>query len=177
MTEAKVGHVSFWHKADVSVLNGDMMNQYKNILVTFVCFFLISGCAERAENPETIMQGSIRYVNNLKLITSQSIDGVESISCNDLEREVVAEGGVRFTNDEVLITVRRIDGRTGDTIWSTVYSRSYSDRAEINAIQTEIAENIVRELGADSLPCGSEVAKFIGESLVKKVEDEDSNSK
>jgi TolB-like protein len=61
----------------------------------------------------------------------------------------ILEGSVRKQDEQVRITVQLIDGKRDRHLWSENYDRKLTD---IFYIQSEIAENIGRELKAVITP-------------------------
>ncbi len=72
-----------------------------------------------------------------------------TLSLMEIARELnvsaILEGSVRKMGNNVRITVQLIDARTDTHLWSEIYDRDISD---IFAIQSEVAQNVARELKA-----------------------------
>jgi TolB-like protein len=64
---------------------------------------------------------------------------------HELHVSALLEGSVQKTGNKVRITTQLIDPRTGFHLWSETYDRDLSD---VFSIQTEIAQNVAKELKA-----------------------------
>jgi len=61
----------------------------------------------------------------------------------------ILEGSVRKQNNQIIITAQLIDAHSDTNLWSDNYIRDLTD---VFAIQSEIAENVAKELGAKITP-------------------------
>jgi TolB-like protein len=66
-----------------------------------------------------------------------------------LRVENILEGSVQYAEGQVRITAQLINPSTGAHLWSGNYDRPFAD---VFAIQSEIASNIARAIGAELLP-------------------------
>ena len=98
---------------------------------------------------------AISKVSDLKVISRISVMQYRDKTRNT--REIgqtlgvayLLEGSVRHTNDKVRITAQLIDARNDQHVWAEHYDR---DLADVFAIQSEVAENIVAQLKANLSP-------------------------
>ena len=98
---------------------------------------------------------AISKVSDLKVISRSSVMQYRDKTRN--MREIgqtlgvayLLEGSVRHTNDKVRITAQLIDTRNDRHVWAEHYDR---DLADVFAIQSEVAENIVAQLKANLSP-------------------------
>jgi TolB-like protein/Tfp pilus assembly protein PilF len=88
-------------------------------------------------------------IGGLKVIsrTSSMRYKNSNMSIKEIARELgvasILEGSVRRSGDNVRITVQLIDARSDAHLWSEIYDRDISD---IFSIQSEVAQNIAKEL-------------------------------
>ena len=88
-------------------------------------------------------------VGELKVISSTSSKRYKNtkLSIKDIARELgvssILEGSVQKIGNNIRITVQLIDANTDGHIWSEIYDKNISD---IFKIQTEVAQNVAREL-------------------------------
>src|SRR6266581_2434506 len=95
---------------------------------------------------------ALSKVSDLKVISRSSVMRYREKSRN--VREVsealrvayVLEGSVRRSNDKVRVAAQLIDARNDEHLWAEHYDR---DLADVFAIQSEVAENIVAQLKAN----------------------------
>ncbi len=95
---------------------------------------------------------ALSKVSDLKVISRSSVMRYREKSRN--VREVsealrvayVLEGSVRRSNDKVRVAAQLIDARNDEHVWAEHYDRALAD---VFAIQSEIAENIVAQLKAN----------------------------
>jgi TolB-like protein/class 3 adenylate cyclase/Flp pilus assembly protein TadD len=98
---------------------------------------------------------ALSQVSDLKVISRNSVMQYRDKARN--MREIgqalsvahLLEGSVRRANDKVRITAQLIDARNDEHIWAEHYDR---DLADVFAIQSEVAENIVAQLKANISP-------------------------
>lgn len=98
---------------------------------------------------------ALSKVSDLKVISRSSVMQYRSNARN--VREIgqalrvahVLEGSVRRSDNKIRITAQLIDARTDEHIWGEHYDR---DLADVFAIQSEVAENIVAQLKANLSP-------------------------
>ena len=90
-------------------------------------------------------------VGELKVISSTSTKRYKNteLSLRDISKELgvssILEGSVQKIGSNVRITAQLIDARTDTHLWSETYDKDLSD---IFSIQTEVAQNVARELKA-----------------------------
>ncbi len=70
----------------------------------------------------------------------------------ELKVDAVVEGTVLRSGDRVRVTAQLIRAATDSHLWADTYER---DTADLFALQTEIAENIARQIGATVRPASS----------------------
>jgi TolB-like protein/class 3 adenylate cyclase/Tfp pilus assembly protein PilF len=95
---------------------------------------------------------ALSQVSDLKVISRNSVMQYRDKARNT--REIgqalgvahLLEGSVRRENDKVRITAQLIDARSDEHLWAEHYDR---DLADVFAIQSEVAENIVAQLRAN----------------------------
>jgi TolB-like protein/Flp pilus assembly protein TadD len=98
---------------------------------------------------------ALSKVSDLKVISRNSVMQYRDKARNT--REIgqalgvahLLEGSVRRANDKVRITAQLIDARSDRHVWAEHYDR---DLADVFAIQSEVAENIVAQLKANISP-------------------------
>src|SRR6266700_3636521 len=98
---------------------------------------------------------ALSKVSDLKVISRNSV--MQSRGQTQNTREIgqalgvahLLEGSVRRANDKVRITAQLIDARSDGHLWAEHYDR---DLADVFAIQSEVAENIVAQLRASISP-------------------------
>src|SRR6266487_101605 len=98
---------------------------------------------------------ALSKVSDLKVISRNSVMQYRDKARN--MREIgqalgvahLLEGSVRRANDKVRITAQLIDARSDGHLWAEHYDR---DLADVFAIQSEVAENIVAQLKANISP-------------------------
>jgi TolB-like protein/class 3 adenylate cyclase/Flp pilus assembly protein TadD len=98
---------------------------------------------------------ALSKVSDLKVISRNSVMQYREKARNT--REIgqalgvahLLEGSVRRANDKVRITAQLIDARSDRHVWAENYDR---DLADVFAIQSEVAENIVAQLKANISP-------------------------
>jgi TolB-like protein/Flp pilus assembly protein TadD len=98
---------------------------------------------------------ALSKVSDLKVISRNSVMQYRDKARNT--REIgqalgvahLLEGSVRRANDKVRITAQLIDARSDRHVWAEHYDR---DLADVFAIQSEVAENIVAKLKANISP-------------------------
>jgi TolB-like protein/class 3 adenylate cyclase/Flp pilus assembly protein TadD len=98
---------------------------------------------------------ALSQVSDLKVISRNSVMPYRDQARNT--REIgqalgvahLLEGSVRRANDKIRITAQLIDARNDEHIWAEHYDR---DLADVFAIQSEVAENIVAQLKANLSP-------------------------
>ena len=83
---------------------------------------------------------------------------------NELGVTYVVEGSVRRSGDRVRVTAQLIDATTDDHLWAENYDRELAD---VFAIQTAVAQEIVRALQAELSP---EEERLISEQPTENVE-------
>ena len=100
------------------------------------------------------MEAILNYlskVGELKVISSTSTKRYRDteLSVKEIARELgvasILEGSVQKTGNKVRITAQLIDARTDAHLWSEIYDKDISD---IFAIQSEVAQNVAKELKA-----------------------------
>ena len=90
-------------------------------------------------------------VGELKVISSTSTKRYKNteLSLKEIARELgvasILEGSVQKIGNNVRITAQLIDAKTDVHLWSEIYDRDISD---IFSIQSEVAQNVARELKA-----------------------------
>ncbi len=90
-------------------------------------------------------------VGELKVISSTSTKRYRDteLSIKEIARELgvvsILEGSVQKIGNNVRITAQLIEAKTDVRLWSETYDRDFSD---IFSIQTEVAENVAKELKA-----------------------------
>ena len=67
----------------------------------------------------------------------------------ELRVQTIMEGSVQYAEGQVRITAQLINPETGAHLWSGNYDRPFTD---VFTIQSEIAQNIARAIGAKLLP-------------------------
>jgi TolB-like protein/AraC-like DNA-binding protein/predicted Zn-dependent protease len=103
-------------------------------------------------------------IGDLRVISRTSVERFRDskLSTTEIARSIgvnyILEGSVRKQDEQVRITVQLIDGKRDRHLWSENYDRKLTD---IFYIQSEIAENIGRELKAVITP--------MEKTLIKKV--------
>src|SRR5229473_4401806 len=98
---------------------------------------------------------ALSQVSDLKVISRNSVMQYRDKARN--MREIgqalgvahLLEGSVRRENDKIRITAQLIDARNDKHLWAEHYDR---DLADVFAIQSEVAENIVAQLKANLSP-------------------------
>lgn len=98
---------------------------------------------------------ALSQVSDLKVISRNSVMQYRDQARNT--REIgqalgvahLLEGSVRRANDKIRITAQLIDARNDKDLWAEHYDR---DLADVFAIQSEVAENIVAQLKANISP-------------------------
>ncbi len=98
---------------------------------------------------------ALSQVSDLKVISRNSVMHYRDQARNT--REIgqalgvahLLEGSVRRANDKIRITAQLIDARNDKHLWAEHYDR---DLADVFAIQSEVAENIVAQLKANLSP-------------------------
>jgi len=98
---------------------------------------------------------ALSQVSDLKVISRNSVMQYRGQTQNT--REIgqalgvahLLEGSVRRENDKIRITAQLIDARNDKHLWAEHYDR---DLADVFAIQSEVAENIVAQLKANISP-------------------------
>src|SRR6266496_1989953 len=98
---------------------------------------------------------ALSKVSDLKVISRNSVMQYRGQAQNT--REIgqalgvahLLEGSVRRENDKIRITAQLIDARNDKHLWAEHYDR---DLADVFAIQSEVAENIVAQLKANISP-------------------------
>jgi TolB-like protein len=94
-------------------------------------------------------------VGELKVISSTSTKRYRDteLSIKDIARELgvasILEGSVQKIGNSVRITAQLIEAKTDVHLWSETYDRDLSD---IFSIQTEVAQNVAKELKATLTP-------------------------
>ena len=90
-------------------------------------------------------------VGELKVISSTSTKRYKNteLSIKEIARELgvasILEGSVQKIGNNVRITAQLIETKTDVHLWSEIYDKDISD---IFAIQSEVAQNVARELKA-----------------------------
>jgi TolB-like protein len=101
-----------------------------------------------------IVEAILNYlskVGELKVISSTSTKRYRDteLSIKEIARELgvasILEGSVQKIGNNVRITAQLIEAKTDVHLWSEIYDKDISD---IFAIQTEVAENVAKELEA-----------------------------
>jgi len=98
---------------------------------------------------------ALSKVSDLKVISRSSVMQYRSNARNvrgigqALRVAHVLEGSVRRSDNKIRITAQLIDARTDEHVWGEHYDR---DLADVFAIQSEVAENIVAQLKANLSP-------------------------
>ena len=103
---------------------------------------------------EGVVDAILNYlfkVGELKVKSSTSTKRFKNpdLSLKEIARELgvsyILEGSVQKINNNVRITAQLIDAQTDVHVWSEIYDRNISD---IFSIQSEVAQNVARELRA-----------------------------
>lgn len=94
-------------------------------------------------------------IPTMKVISRTSVEGYKNTTknlrtiANELGVRYVLEGSVQRFGDRVKITAQLIDARKDQHVWAETYERS---RADLFAIQTEVATAIAQTMNAELSP-------------------------
>jgi TolB-like protein len=117
-------------------------------------FVNLSNDPEQEYFSDGVVEEILNYlfkVGELKVISSTSTKRYKNteLSIREISRELgvssILEGSVQKMGRNVRITAQLIDARTDTHLWSETYDKDLSD---IFSIQTEVAQNVARELKA-----------------------------
>jgi len=109
-----------------------------------------------ADGVQGAVLAALAMVSDLKVINQTSVKSYlssEQRNIREIGRQLgvahVLEGSVQRAGNRVRVTVHLTDTRTGAQLWADSYDRDLSD---VFAIQSEIAQAMVRQLRAKLLP-------------------------
>lgn len=126
----------------------------ERISVAVLPFVNLSNDPEQEYFSDGIVEAILNYlskVGELKVISSTSTKRYRDteLSIKEIARELgvssILEGSVQKIGNNVRITAQLIEAKTDVHLWSEIYDKDISD---IFAIQSEVAQNVAKELRA-----------------------------
>jgi TolB-like protein len=122
--------------------------------IAVIPFRNLSNDPEQEYFSDGVVEAILNYlskVGELKVISSTSTKRYRDteLSIKEIARELgvasILEGSVQKIGNNVRITVQLIEAKTDVHLWSEIYDKDISD---IFAIQSEVAQNVAKELNA-----------------------------
>ena len=101
------------------------------------------------------IHGHLTKVGEFKVISTTSMQKFRdtNLTSPEIARELgvsyLVEGSAQRVEDEVRINVQLVDAVNDETLWTEIYTRQFSN---VFAIQSEIAENIIKKLKTTLTP-------------------------
>jgi serine/threonine-protein kinase len=121
---------------------------FKNIVTEPGYEWLADGMRER-------ITGHLTKIEDLKVISNDSVDKFRDTGLTNKEIAgklgfaTILEASVQQTGGRMLLMFKLVDARTDDYIWAEDYDRDLED---VQAVQTDVALNVVEQLKATLSP-------------------------
>ncbi len=105
---------------------------------------------------------TLARAGGLRVISRTSVQAYRDTNRNlreiadALDVTLILEGSVRRSGDDLRLTLQLIDGRTDEHLWAKTYDRRFRDAL---ALQQEVAQQVVAEIGAELTPAEERLIK------------------